>query len=566
MRSSWEKKLQKFAVNKLAKRLFKSIKKNRVEYCLALFSLIFSSWLMFTTFSYRDGSMFIANKAWSDFANHIPLVRSFSFGSNFPPEYPLFPGLPIRYHFLFYLISGLLEKIGLQIDYALNVPSIIGFFGLIMMIYFFAKLLFKSRVVGILSVVFFLFNGSLSFIYFLKNHPLLSSNFLSDVIANKDFSSFAPYYGTGIVSAFWNLNIYTNQRHLAFSYALSLLLIYVLVKKISQKKKIPMKLTVVLGFVLGISFFLNMAVFAMTILIIFMLLILFSKNRVALLTLLSCAMLIALPFYLYSRPGSPISTFSFFKGYLINNNLTLYSFFHYWFYNLGLHLILMPFGFFIASKGTRKIFIAFFSLFVIANLVRFSPEIAANHKFINYFMIVGAMFSSYFLVWLWRKKNILKPVVLLFLFFLTFSGIVDFFPIYNDTKIALADYPSNPDVKWIKENTAGNTVFFNSDYLYTPASLAGRKIFLGWPYFSWSQGYDTYGRGTIRNLILTISNKKAACGLLRQNKIDYIEISPIVPNADNPSISNMYLENFTFVYRDHISGYGLLSVKESCQK
>lgn len=105
--------------------------------------LIFSFWLMFHTFSYENNSILIASKAWSDFASHIPLIRSFSLGSNLPPEYPIFPGEPIRYHFLFYLVVGLLERLGMRIDFALNIPSALSFFLLICSIYLLAMLLFN---------------------------------------------------------------------------------------------------------------------------------------------------------------------------------------------------------------------------------------------------------------------------------------------------------------------------------------------------------------------------------------------------------------------------------------
>src|SRR6266566_3681848 len=95
------------------------LKNHLFELFLFTLFLIFSIWLMFSTFSYRNGSMVIATKAWSDFANHIPLIRTFSFGSNFPPQDPLFSGEFIHYHFLFYMFVGLLEKIGIRIDYAL---------------------------------------------------------------------------------------------------------------------------------------------------------------------------------------------------------------------------------------------------------------------------------------------------------------------------------------------------------------------------------------------------------------------------------------------------------------
>src|SRR3989344_1328537 len=200
------------------------LKNYKIELLILFISLLFSTWLMFATFSYDNGDMKIATKAWSDFANHIPLIRSFSYGDNFPPQFPLFSGPPIKYHFIFYTFAALLEKLGLTIDYALNIPSILGFSFLILMIYLLAKEIFKSVGVGILSILLFLFHGSLDFINFLSKYPL-SQKTLSQIIHNTRFISFGPYDGN-IISAFWNLNIYTNQRHLGLSYGLSLFIIY----------------------------------------------------------------------------------------------------------------------------------------------------------------------------------------------------------------------------------------------------------------------------------------------------------------------------------------------------
>ena len=43
-----------------------------------------------------------------DFGLHLSLIRSFSWGNNFPVESPFFPGRPFPYHYYFDLFVGLL--------------------------------------------------------------------------------------------------------------------------------------------------------------------------------------------------------------------------------------------------------------------------------------------------------------------------------------------------------------------------------------------------------------------------------------------------------------------------
>ena len=543
------------------KNLKRLLKKYDVELIIFFLALAFSTWLMFSTFSYQNGEMQIASKAWSDFASHIPLIRSFSFGDNFPPEYPLFSGLPIRYHFLFYALVGLLEKVGLRIDFALNILSILGFSLLILMIYLFSKEIFKSKAVGILSIIFFLFNGSLGFIKFFSAFPL-SKNSLFEIISNNKFISFGPYDGS-IISAFWNLNIYTNQRHLALSYGLSLLLIYLFLKFKEDEKKENIKKSVFIGIVLGFSFILNMSVFLMTVVILFSMFLFFGKKRIYIFTALIIGGLITLPQYLYIQSGgnSSFQIFLYF-GYLVSRGSNFFEFINYWFQNLGLHFFLIPLGFFIAPKNNKKILISFFSLFLIGNLFQFSPEIAANHKFFNYFIIIGSMFSAYALYFLW-KKIVFRPLVLILFFLLIFSGIIDFFPIKNDTKIALSDYPVNKDIVWIMQNTKPNSVFLNTNYLYDNASLAGRKIFLGWPYFAWSQGYDTLTRDNIRKSLLNTNGLSFFCDNALKYKLDYIENTlssdDIVVNKD------FFDKNFINSYKNQTLTYYIYDINKSCK-
>lgn len=540
-------------------KLWKSLNKKRTEICVLLFAILFSTWLTSSTFFYHDQSIQIASKAWSDFASHIPLIRSFSFGDNFPPQYPLFSGPNIKYHFLFYAFVGVLEKLGLRIDYALNIPSALGFSFLIIMIFLLSKELFKSTFVSILSILFFLFHGSLDFINFFLKYPL-SLETLSQILNNSKFISFGPYDGN-IISAFWNLNIYTNQRHLGLSYGLSLFIIYLFLRFKQNHNEQNLKKTFLIGIILGFSFLLNMAVFLMTVLVLICFLLFFTKIRRYILISLILGFIIFLPQYLFIQSYKSSSEIILHFGYLISN-LNLLSFINYWFQNLGLHLVLIPLAFIFSNGNQKKIFLSFLGIFILGNILQFSPDIAANHKFFNYFMIIGAMFSAYILLKAWNLKTIVKPFVIIMIFILTISGVINFFPIFNDSTITMNDYPKNKNVYWIIKNTKPDSVFLNNRYLYDDASIAGRKIFLGWPYFAWSQGYDTLSRDNLRKELLISNDLSSFCSQVINNNIDYVDIH--LGSDDTLVNLDFFNKNFNKVFENNQDKYIIYEIGPGC--
>ncbi|MBI3485983.1 hypothetical protein HY025_03490 [Candidatus Daviesbacteria bacterium] len=542
----------------------KQIKLFFPEIILFIAAVIFSCWLMWHTFYVDHQTIHIATKVWSDFASHLPLIRSFSFGYNFPIQYPLFAGEIIRYHFLFDMLTGLLERIGLPIDLSFNLLSSFSFTLLILAIYFLAKKLFDSRLVGFLSAVFFLFNGSLSFLEYFKENPISFDikQVVLGIYHNSNYPSFGPY-DQKIVSAFWNLNIYTNQRHLALPLALFLLLLLTIAAAEKSRKIINKKLVIFWAIFLGILPFLHSSIFITSVLVLACLILLLPKQRVRLLLILIIGLGISLPRILFLKETASYSP-QFIPGYLIANNLTILNFLRYWFFNLGLLPVLAILGIIISSKLNKKVFLAIFLIFILGNLFQFSPEMAGNHKFFNIFVIVVNMFAAFFIVKIWRSKKYLKIFVPILILGLTLSGIIDFFPLKNDTTITIDDYPKNSTIKWIKDNTPANSVFLDNNYLYNPSSLAGRKIFLGWPYFSWSLGYDVTSRETKLKQILTASSKAQACILLKNNHINYVEIKKLFPDQNLPKISDVYLNNFSSSFQDSKGEFEIISVAKNC--
>lgn len=539
------------------------MKKKRVTEIIFFILLFVFSWLlMWKTFRINSsGNLEVATKVWSDFAATIPLIRSFSFGQNWPPQYPIFAGPSIRYHFVFFAIVGFLEKVGIPLDWALNSLSALSFFFLLLAIYFLAKAIFKSRFISVVSCLLFLFNGSFAFVDFFKKYPLSVHTF-TDILHHDSFLDFGPYYGNKTISAFWSLNIYTNQRHLALAYAVFLLLILVVYRASKNNNKLNLNKTLLWGIIIGFFPFIHLPVFAVMEGALFIFLVIYPALRKNILIIIVLSLILALPQIMYSGGGS--QNILFHPGYLIDN-LNLFSFIKYWFLNLGMVTILAPIGYILATKTQRKIILPFLVLFVLGNLFQFSPEIAANHKFFNLFLIGSNMFAAYTVYLIWKQKLIGKMLAAILLLFLTLSGIIDLFPIKNDVYLEIKDGKNNDVEEFIIKKTPKKSVFINASYLYDPASLAGRKIFLGWPYFPWSAGYDTSKRTLLLKEILESSNLNNICGLLKQENINYIEIQNPTGLEEIKINYNFFKNHFKKVFNSPSSNITIYDVLLTCK-
>lgn len=519
---------------------------------------------MSSTFGYHDGRMVIDSKLYSDFGAHLPLIRSFSLGKNWPPEYPFFAGEPIRYHYLFYFLVGNLEKIGLRLDLALNILSSFGMTLLLWLIYKITTMFAKSRLAGLLAIVLFLFNGSLAFVEYFNQQGWTLTAFLA-IPSQVNFASFGPWSGR-LVSAFWNLNIYTNQRHLALSFALVLLGLYPLLVKVAQsqatqklaKTKFSLKNILKLRlekirslftfhkidyvkdqkkadciwlyFGLVSLFFImplmHQAGYMILVYLSFCLL-LFYQNIFSRSLKLVYILSIALSFlsFKFFTTGSD-QPVEWVLGYLVADK-TILGLLGYWFYNLGLYLLLWPVLLFATLRKKNFLLLFISGLFVAANLWCLSPDMINNHKLLNFFMIGLVMATAGFFAH-WGKKTKLGLIVLIMLFLsITFSGFLDLFPIINDYSGETIDYPQSDIQRWLMDNTLPNGQFLTASYLHSPASLVGRRLYLDYGYHAWSMGYDdSHKRALLPELWAKNISESNWCDLASSENLNYILVGP----------------------------------------
>ena len=507
------------------------------------------------------------SKLYSDFAAHLPLIRSFSMGWNFPPEYPFFAGEPIRYHYFFYLVVGFLERFGLRIDWALNIPSMLGFWLLLMMIYKITYRFFHSRLAGILAIILFLFNGSLSFVEYFDQHGWSLESLIA-IPAQTNFASFGPWSGR-LVTAFNNLNIYTNQRHLSLSFGLVLLGLYPLLLQINQVKYIKKKLKVwslvkrtftkiihsyaisikslirylltkknyqfdqknlfkKIGLVLLFALMpvLHQAGFTILVYLTVCLIIFYPnaiKNGLKLNYIIALAVS-ALSFWFLTTGSSQPAKREI--GYLAIDK-DFWGILKFWWYNLGVYLPLLPVLWVFSFKRKNPLLVFASGLLVVANTVRLSPDMINNHKLVSFFMIIVVIFTAG-LITSWLKRTILHQLVaILIIPNLIFSGILDIFPIINDYSGGVDDVAHSLAQQWILANTPVDSQFLTASYMYNPASMVGRQIYLDYGYHAWSMGYDDHHK---RQLLPKLWSANIPleqwCGLMIQENLDYVIVGP----------------------------------------
>lgn len=483
-----------------------------------------------------------------DFGLHLSLIRSFSWGDNFPVELPYFPGKSLPYHYYFDLIVGLLEKTGLRIDLAFNSVSVLFFTTLLYLIYKLPQtIFFKSKLLGVLSVLLFIFHSNLTFIDFIRDKRLSLSIF-KDLWLLPDYLNKGPFDGS-LISIFFTLNVYLNQRHLIVAFAISLLIIYLLLSKLIHPQQISLQKLICLGILLGMLSRVHTLTFFATVIIVFLLFVFFRRFRF-ILPFFIPAVFISF-FHLKDILGQDISHPFLRPGFLSLEPLSFANLVSYWFLNLGLAFILIPFGFFISGRKQKLIFLSVLPLFIIGNIFQLSFRIEHNHSLFNFFLIFANFYIAYALIILLKKNTLVRKFLFtVFLLLLTLSGIIDLVAIKNDFQFYFSDAPANKFMQWIKESTKSQDIFLSKQEILDPVTLSGRKNYLGHNYYLSVMGYNYKDRLNDVRLYFEADSPEIF-KQMRKNNISYIVI-PVKPVKDfNYNIKNEFInKHLKKVYQD----------------
>ncbi len=483
---------------------------------LSLFLLFF----FYRTLYISDGTANVGLSVFSDFAVHIGLERSFSFGNNFPTAYPHYAGSDIRYHFMFQFMCGNLEYLGFGIDHAFNIPSFLGMLSACMLLYVYACKLAGSRAAGVLSVVFMIFRSSPSFFKWLASLKP-GENPFKLLAGRTDFWDYTDKENWGL----WNLKVYMNQRHLAFAMAAVIFLLIIwtgYIRERGKEKKYEMTyaFAVFTGLFLGAMSFFNGAMVIAALGILFVIA-LFSDDKPAFLlfAFISVAVMMAVSgFFIKGSAVSPKFQYGF-----IADRATPAGTVDYLLRLSGILPVLAAVSFAVAKRAERILISAFSVPLIVAFTLSLTPDITVGHKYVMFSFILLGIPVADLLVKLWDKKRVSTSVgTAVLIVLMTATGAAETVILYNVDRQCLEYDNDDPLVAWIRDNTDSQDIFLSGPYSLDRAVMAGAMLYYGWPYYAWSGGYDTGYREDVARQIYACRDNAERNELLDREGIKYI--------------------------------------------
>ena len=217
-------------------------------------------------------------------------------------------------------------------------------------------------------------------------------------------------------------------------------------------------------------------------------------------------------------------------------------------------------GFFL-NKRNRLLTLAFLMPTAFAVCFSLTPDINVNHKYI---MITAAFLSAVwgilisrllcFAAGMWRTKKARAAVsgafAAILIVSLTATGFYDFITILrrNDSGHRVSVYMESDLTDWLNRHLTEKDLILTPEYSINEMTLSGAMMYLGWPYYAWSAGYDTWTRSRNGMLIYGTDNREELIETVKREKITFILYEEGMTYEENECREDLISEVYPRVY------------------
>ncbi|MFN8577204.1 MAG: hypothetical protein U0354_10140 [Candidatus Sericytochromatia bacterium] len=508
----------------------------------------------------------IFSRTSTDMPVHMSFITSFVWGENFPHQTPLYAGEKLVYPFLSDYLTAFFISLGMNVIDAFNFQGILMCIVLTGVMYFFTYRITNSQKLSSLSTFILYLGGGWGFFkFFEKDLPSQGYNILN---------AFKNVFGLYTDIEVDNIQFYNfiigyllPQRSFLFGFplalvTLSLVWIYRPKKKIetletetlditlnddkpldeNQENNLTKNGLLLAGITAGVTPLFHYHSFMCVVIVIcFWFILFFQKDKKYIINYLYFFIpmtILAIPQVLMATgrlSNGANQTFKIYIGWMAKDKNYLW----FWFKNTGF-MFLLVFDTLLSkniSKDIKKMYIPYLFLFIIANIISFSPcWIGDNAKVIFYWFI-----ASIPLICLSLKKLFINNKIIAITIFTTIilSGTLDIskclltgqniYKVWGVDSINIA--------KEIINKTDPKSIFLTAPIHYTPIYLTGRKILVGEGVHVCTQGINPESRITYINLIFETGDDVYKLDILRKLDADYALIGP-------PELSRMKDKTF----------------------
>ncbi|MBO4652393.1 MAG: hypothetical protein J5649_03650 [Lachnospiraceae bacterium] len=545
------------------KEFVRSLRPTTSEMVYFAVSLSVSVVLMIASFRVIHGDMCIASPVVEDFALHINLIRSFSVWEKMPAQFPYFTGAGINYHFMMDFLAGNLELLGLRIDFAYNVPSILAMTAFFCGVYeCFFRLCGKKNYCHFVWLLV-MFRSSLGIFRFLQDNQ---GNLREAFRLNRTYMGATDYEWWGIYQS----NALLNQRHLIFGYAtamfvVSLFLPYLIrgvqeraqirkecaeaglterMRTVFRKEAMPRKKSSVLtavfaGLCLGMCGLFS-AHSVISALVILFVIAWFSSDQLSFLITAVIAGVLSCTETTLCTDSMSLFEIRFVKAWVLQDASLGAILKHFWLL-LGIMIPLLIIRFLRTDAANRVVIAASVVLFAFGFHVLMSPEPLQNHKYmllaIYWFGIqAGIALCNLLSV---GKKRITRLAcmfaALVLLVPLTATGVYDFYLILEKCKTEYGyKYECHPGLMdWAEETGVDrDTLFLAPDNFIGMMTTTGLQNYNGYYGFVHDAGYDASERQAITERIIHAENEADMRQAVEECGADFLVIQYRVRKND----------------------------------
>lgn len=329
---------------------------------------------------------------WGDWSIHFTMGSAMAIRDLILDSSPLLLGAPFRYPFFVNFLSALLIRAGVPFYSAFTVPSFLFVLAFLFALYWFYAVVFRSERVAFLSSCLFLLNGGMGFLHFIKDIAE-ASNKLKTLFAPPRLYTHIEDLHIHWISVIDSMIIPQRSFQLGFPWAVAVL---ILVYKCLMERDSSVKVAVVGGLLFGFLPIIHAHSFlaAGIILGFWMTGIFFTDPKIFLkrkfklwLVFGGSALIVALPLIrLFILPeGGGGTGLKWFPGwYAREENI---NWFVFWWRNWGITPLVAMWGWLKVLNRKNElplftffVFLPFFVLFALVNLVQFQPWLWDNTK------------------------------------------------------------------------------------------------------------------------------------------------------------------------------------------